>query len=57
MHHGGSSAHKQADFMLLRAQADAQLAQSLAVESSAKQDAAHTSEQIRALMDQSSAPQ
>jgi hypothetical protein len=47
---------KQADLMLLRSQADAQLAQSLAQKSTASAQTQQTVQQIRALM-QSTAPQ
>jgi hypothetical protein len=45
--------NKQADLMLLRSQADAQLAQSLAAKTAANQQTQMTVEQIRALVQQS----
>lgn len=44
---------KQADFMFLRAQADAQLAQSLAEKAAAMEETRQTVEQMRALVQQS----
>jgi hypothetical protein len=53
MSRGDLKDERQADLLLLRAQADAQLAQSLAQETAAKGQAEQTLEQIRILMDQS----